>query len=99
MSKIALNRHPADIKAEVAKRGSNLSRIARAAGLNTSTTSRALRVPCFAGEQAIATFLGVHPKTLWPNRYDRRGNPLHRHQRARFNGTVTMKSSQKTGSV
>jgi Ner family transcriptional regulator len=57
------------IKAEIHRRGSSLSAIARDAGLDDSTTRKALRERMPAGEAAIAAFLGVSPSDLWPDRY------------------------------
>ncbi len=67
--------HPADIKAAVEKKGSNLTKIALDAGLSESACRMALRnkyVP--AGERAIAAYLNIAPHKLWPNRYDRDDN-------------------------
>lgn len=94
MKQNALNWHPADIQAAIRKAGSNLSRIARAHSLHPTTPSKALHEPSYAGEQAIAAFLGKSPREIWPNRYDKAGIPLHRNIRNRFNGSSTTKSSQ-----
>lgn len=69
--------HPADIKAAIEKRGGTLAQIGRDAGLSCGTPKAALARPCYSGEQAIAKFLGVHARTIWPDRYDMSGKPLH----------------------
>jgi len=61
--------HPADIKAEVEKRGSNLSKLARENGKEESVCRQALRRPLPAGEQIISAFLKVPLHELWPERY------------------------------
>ncbi len=74
--------HPEDIKCAIYKRGQTLESLARLAGVNSVNIRKALRAPLFIGEQVIAQFLNVHPKELWPNRYDKDGNPLHPHASA-----------------
>ena len=69
--------HPADIKAAIQKKGSNLTEIALKAGLSESACRMALLyqfVP--AGERAIATYLGKPLHEIWPNRYDRNDNRI-----------------------
>lgn len=95
MTEPAVNWHPADIKAAVAKRGSNLARIAREHDIDPGTTSKALRAACYSGEQAIAAFLGIHPKVIWPTRYDERGNPRHARAHLFSNGEYLPHASQK----
>lgn len=65
--------HPEDIKAAVRKRGSTLSAIARSAGMTPSALGLALVLPRAEAERAIAAFLKVHPKSIWPSRYHRDG--------------------------
>ena len=67
--------HQADIRAEVQKKGSNLTQIALAAGLSESACRIALlyaRAP--AGDRAISEFLKIPLNELWPHRYDEHGN-------------------------
>lgn len=59
------------IKAEVHRRETTLTAIAVAAGLDASACRSALVRRHIAGEQALATFLGVAPEVLWPERYRR----------------------------
>jgi Ner family transcriptional regulator len=82
----AISWHPADIQAAVG--------IARANGLHDNTPGQALRVPCHAAEQAIAAYLGVPAKDIWPARYDADGTPKHPRIRKAFNAAKAMNSSQ-----
>lgn len=62
--------HPADIKAELHKRGITLAGIAQAHGLRDSTSLSACLVKSYpANERRIADALGIHPKDIWPSRY------------------------------
>lgn len=61
--------HPADIVAEVRKKGSTLSAISRCSGLSSSTLINALSRPWPKGEYIIADFLKIHPSEIWPTRY------------------------------
>lgn len=74
--------HPEDIKCAIYKNGATMESISRLTGVNSVNIRKALRSPLFIGEQAIAQFLNVHPKELWPDRYDENGNPLHPHASA-----------------
>ena len=69
--------HPADIYASIRKKGGTYASIARMYGMDRSTPRSATVRPCYAGEQAIADFIGVPAKTIWPDRYDENGLPLH----------------------
>lgn len=72
----AWDRHA--IRAEVARRGSTLTAIALAAGLNPGSCRAALS-KCFpAADRAIADFLSIPLFELWPDRYDRDGQRLTR---------------------
>ena len=67
--------HPADIKAALHKRGITLSAIAAAHGLNSSTTLSAALVRSYPlNEKRIADALGIHPKDIWPSRYNEDGS-------------------------
>lgn len=88
--------HPADIKAAIEKRGGNLAQIGRDAGISIYTPKQALRQPCYTGEQAIADFLGVPAHTIWPDRYDADGVPLHpRVRKFQFNAPEDAKKRKK----
>ncbi len=99
MKPSTLNMHPADIMAAIAKKGSNLSRIARAHKISHAATSVALRKPCYVGEQAVANFLETPAHVIWPNRYDSNGIPLHPRIRKQFNVDTSIKASQKCAAV
>lgn len=60
------NRH--EIKAEVTRRRSTLTRVATDAGLEPSACRVALCRRNIKGEQALASFLGVEVSVLWPER-------------------------------
>ena len=57
------------IKAAVHRAGYTLERLALEADLTSSACRVALHAPQLGGEIAIATFLGVDPAELWPDRY------------------------------
>lgn len=91
--------HPEDIKAAVRKKGITLADVARDAGQNGNALRLALTLPRAEAERAIADALGVHPKVIWPSRYDEAGNRLspqpvdnYRH-RPRFGNRVVTQSS------
>lgn len=91
--------HPADIKAEVEKRGGTLAQIGRDAGLSPGTPKNALRVPCYPAEQAIADFLKVPAHLIWPDRYDKDGIPLHPRVRRKFFNTAEGKKPRQNAEV
>lgn len=66
--------HPEIIKMEVRKRGVTLAGLARQAGLEGASLRMALVTPRMAAERAIADFLGLHPKVIWPSRYNKDGS-------------------------
>jgi Ner family transcriptional regulator len=67
--------HPADIKAALHKRGITLMGLATACGLTGSSSLSAALVRSYpANEKRIATALGVHPKEIWPTRYNNDGS-------------------------
>jgi Ner family transcriptional regulator len=74
----------ADVKAAIQKRGSSLSALARANGFDDSYLRAVLLRPLPRGEAIIAAFLGVKPKTIWPQRYDAKGNPKSARRRTVF---------------
>ena len=67
--------HSEDIKAAVRKTGVTLSDLALAAGLTESACRVALKRPHWDAEMAIAERIGVSPRELWPQRYERRPQP------------------------
>jgi len=61
------NRHR--IYAAVRERGSNLTQLARDAGLEPSACRVAVCRPNIKGEETIAVFLNLSKSVLWPDRY------------------------------
>ncbi|PKH25831.1 transcriptional regulator [Enterobacterales bacterium CwR94] len=71
--------HPADIIAELRKRGTSMAAVSRNAGLSSSTLSNVLIRPWPKGEWLVGDALHVHPKEIWPSRYyDQYGKLLDR---------------------
>jgi Ner family transcriptional regulator len=71
------NWHPADIIAELHKKGTTLAALSRESGLSSSTLSNALSRPWPRGEMLIAKALGVTPAEIWPKRYfNENGKPI-----------------------
>ena len=67
--------HPAKIKMELHMRGITLAGLAEAHGLTSSSTlSAALSRSYPANEKRIADAIGVHPKEIWPSRYNEDGS-------------------------
>lgn len=67
--------HPAKVKMELHMRGITLSGLAEAHGLTSSSTlSAALTRSYPANEKRIADAIGVHPKIIWPSRYNEDGS-------------------------
>lgn len=58
------------IKTRLRQRGYPLSAVDYRFKLPTGSAGDALRNPNQRGEKAIAAALDVHPKSLWPSRYD-----------------------------
>lgn len=69
--------HPADIKAELEKRGWSFARIGRTYGYALPGPNMVLRKPWPVLEQIVADILGVHPADIWPSRYDQQRQPRH----------------------
>lgn len=63
--------HPADIRAALEKRGTNLRTVSRGAGLAQDTLRNALVRPWPKGERLIADAIGVDPESIWPSRYSK----------------------------
>ncbi|WP_323034561.1 helix-turn-helix transcriptional regulator [Pararhodobacter sp.] len=68
--------HPEEIKAAVRMLGSTLYALSRDAGLPEHACRSALRRSHFDGEFAIAEFLGVSPRQVWPSRYRADGSRI-----------------------
>lgn len=78
-----------DIRAEVNKKGSTLTQLARDAGLPEAACRVALKTPYYHAEQAIARFLGRPAWAIWPERYSATGEPLHPPRKATPRGAVS----------
>jgi Ner family transcriptional regulator len=89
---------PAKILAAVREKGGTYAGIARAYGIkDPAAPCKATKFPLYAGEQAIANFLGVPAKTIWPDRYDENGVPLHpRIRRIILNNHMTLNPRQNS---
>lgn len=75
--------HPLDVISALGKAGWNLETLATFNHLKSGGTfSKALRTPAPIAEKRIAEALGLHPKEIWPSRYDKDGNPKTRGFRA-----------------
>ncbi|EGU33017.1 helix-turn-helix domain-containing protein [Vibrio scophthalmi] len=66
---IASDWHQADIKAELEKKGLNMTELSRTAGLAEGTLRNVFRVRYPKAQKIIAGALGVSPETIWPSRY------------------------------
>ena len=68
-----------EIKAEIERRGHTMSSLSEMYGLNAQAvrvTINNRKKAITAADQAISDFLGVPLHTLWPDRYDDRGNRI-----------------------
>ena len=71
--------HLEDIKAALHKAGISLASIAKAHGLNGSSTLSSTFTRSYPKNEArIANALGLHPMVLWPSRYKPDGTPAKR---------------------
>lgn len=61
--------HPADIKAELSKKGLTLRALSVANNLGPDSLRNALRSSYPRGERIIAAALGYEPEEIWPSRY------------------------------
>lgn len=81
------------MKAEVYRRGTTLSALAKAAGLDPSAVRVALIRPYPAAERVISEFLGVPLGQLWPSRYDSQGRPRRQADTSRQNTVGSRRNS------
>lgn len=90
--------HPADIKAALHKKGITLSGIAEAYGLTSSSTLSSTFTRSYPlNEKRIADAVGVHPKVIWPSRYNADGSrKLQGFRAVQFNATATARNSKTT---
>lgn len=61
------------IRAEIHRRGSTLTKIAKNYGLSDAACRKALVTPFPAGERAIAKYLRLPIEVVFPDRYDEAG--------------------------
>ncbi|MFZ5510370.1 MAG: helix-turn-helix domain-containing protein [Pseudomonadota bacterium] len=75
--------HPADVVAELRKRGTSLRQLALAHGYAPRSLNKALRSPWMRGERIIAAALRLRPRDIWPSRFDAHGRRLDRRRTPR----------------
>lgn len=68
--------HPADVKAALAKKGYSFARIAREYGYGERSPNTVLWRSWAPMERIVADIIGTHPKSIWPSRYDSKGNNM-----------------------
>ena len=61
--------HPADIKAELNKKGLTLRALSLANNMHQDSLKNTLRMRYPRGERIIAAALGCEPEQIWPSRY------------------------------
>ncbi|NRA86431.1 MAG: helix-turn-helix domain-containing protein [Rhizobiales bacterium] len=66
----------AKIKFLLEEKGLSIVEVERRNGLRPRECQNATDKAYFKGEQAIAKELGMHPKKIWPSRYDSKGERL-----------------------
>ena len=81
--------HPADIKAALEKRGWSLAELSLRHSYSRTLAAKALHYPYPNMERIIGKALGVHPKSIWPSRYDENGRPNRPMGRPRGNDSTT----------
>jgi lambda repressor-like predicted transcriptional regulator len=90
--------HPADIKAALHKKGITLAGIAEAYGMTSSSSLSSTFTRSYPlNEKRIADAIGVHPKVIWPSRYNADGTVKPRGFRAvQFTATERARNSKTT---
>lgn len=76
--------HPADVQAALKKRGKTFRGLSKELGFKTHWIAQALYQPSPIAEGIIAEVLDLHPKQIWPSRYDHAGQPKTRIKRGRI---------------
>ena len=71
-TKVPADWHPADIKAELNKKGLTLRALSLANNMHQDSLKNTLRMRYPRGERIIAAALGYEPEEIWPNRYAKR---------------------------
>ncbi|WP_418352050.1 helix-turn-helix domain-containing protein [Shewanella algae] len=72
--------HPADIRAEITKRGKSMAALARESGIAPTTLRTTMCRPYLRGQEIIAACIGVPPQKIWPSRYQPKNNKKGTHQ-------------------
>jgi Ner family transcriptional regulator len=72
---------------ELKKAGTSMAEIGAELGLAHRSIYDVCRYPWITLEAAIASRLRIHPKEIWPSRYDETGRPLHNYRSSRLPGT------------
>ena len=77
--------HPELIKAQIRMRGKTLTQLALENKLSPTAVAAALRKPMLSGEKAIASFLGLPPYLIWPDRWTQDGQRVRPRYRYKYN--------------
>lgn len=64
------------IKAEVHRRGMTLTELAIRSGLHPSILRKVKTMTHYAGQAALAAFIGQKPENLWPDRYPKKSSGI-----------------------
>ncbi|WP_273794728.1 helix-turn-helix domain-containing protein [Brucella intermedia] len=65
-----------DIKSEVHRRGMTLTELAKRSGLHPSILRKVKTMTHYAGQEALAAFIGQKPENLWPDRYPKKSSGI-----------------------
>lgn len=87
--------HAEEIKAAVRMRGTTLSQLSLDSGLPEWACRTALIRVHHDGQEAIARFLRMSPRDLWPGRYHDDGRPRTPRRRKQSSPTGEVNASQK----
>jgi Ner family transcriptional regulator len=88
--------HPADVKAALHKKGITLAGLAEAHGIKGSSNLSATFTRSLpTNEKRIADAIGVHPKVIWPSRYNADGSrKLQGFRELQFNAAAKARNSK-----
>lgn len=89
-----MNWHPAQVKAALEMKGTNLSKLAKQHGY--AHINEVLHRPWLAAERIVAKALGVKPQQIWPTRYEQsrdRADALTRNPKAPGKRRLVAKAS------
>lgn len=90
--------HSADIIAALHKKGITLAGIAEAYGMTSSSSLSSTFTRSYPlNEKRIADAIGIHPKDIWPSRYNEDGTrKLQGFRKLQFNATALARNSKTT---